>query len=453
MSITHRKERAPYSRTRNLNGFTTVVGRAQQFSDGSMGHKIYADFQRIKLVPTKHETTDIVTPGYERKIAAGKIINNPYSTVKTAYADGSSGFVGSYTSGSNVYTWSEDRVGCLYFGIPSAEPHSINVRNLQTYTETACLASATTSSLQGLVALGEGKKTLAMLANPLRSLSQLTSYLGRLRAGNKNIAIASRGRTLIINGRSFRNPNFYYRGPGKLVKVPTGTVVVPAGTAISGSILANNLGLRPLMMDIEAVLKDIPQAHQQDRVSYRKKLGDESTKSVTKTYSSSGVVFQALETTETKVLVKSSVLVQDRFDIPLDFGVSLYDIPSAAWELIPYSFVLDYFINIGDVLGASRAELTQKILAYSTVTETSIKVTRQWLGCTLPLPYIASKQVQGTEVYTSDTKVRRTYFERGLAYRPISRVFRPTVVQNLLSLIVQQLAGLNAGKKLRTPFY
>lgn len=38
--------------------------------------------------------------------------------------------------------------------------------------------------------------------------------------------------------------------------------------------------------------------------------------------------------------------------IPMMFGVSAIDIIPTAWELVPWSFFADYFINIGDVLDA-----------------------------------------------------------------------------------------------------
>lgn len=453
MSSKRKPHRSPYSRSRSLGGFVTLVGRALQYSDGPSGHSVAVDLKRLLLVPTPWTIDDVVTPGYEQLIAEGKIINNPLRTVKTTYVDGVSGFTGTYTSGSTTYTWIEEKYGPVRFGPPRVLPHGINVANLRTYVETQCLASATTSSLQGLVAIAEGKKTLQMLVSPLSSISSLLTYLVKLRQGRKNIAILSRGRTLIINGRTFRNPNFYYRGPGKLVKVPSGTVVVPAGTAISGAILANNLGLRPLMMDLEAFLKDIPQAHQEDRKSFRKKLSD-TWKNVTyDTYVSSGCSFPVKITTDVEVLVRSVVMVKDKIDILQDFGMSVFDIPSAAWELIPYSFILDYFINLGDVLGAQRALSTQDILACSTTTRTTTTVTREWLAGTLALPYKMVSNVHGTDVWSSVEKDRRTYFEQGLAYRPISTVFRPTVVQNLLSLIVQNLAKLNPGKRSRSPFY
>lgn len=38
--------------------------------------------------------------------------------------------------------------------------------------------------------------------------------------------------------------------------------------------------------------------------------------------------------------------------LPMNFGVGVLDVLPTAWELIPWSFMADYFINIGDVLDA-----------------------------------------------------------------------------------------------------
>lgn len=44
------------------------------------------------------------------------------------------------------------------------------------------------------------------------------------------------------------------------------------------------------------------------------------------------------------------------------FGFSSGDIPTAAWELIPFSFVADWFIKVGDWLGAWSPVVNQRVL-------------------------------------------------------------------------------------------
>lgn len=45
--------------------------------------------------------------------------------------------------------------------------------------------------------------------------------------------------------------------------------------------------------------------------------------------------------------------------LPMRFGVGFSDLVPTAWELIPWSFFLDYFVNIGDVLDAWSMRLVK----------------------------------------------------------------------------------------------
>lgn len=50
-----------------------------------------------------------------------------------------------------------------------------------------------------------------------------------------------------------------------------------------------------------------------------------------------------------------------------DWGVSAYDIVRAGWEVIPFSFVLDWFLNVGDWLASWRTADVDVIQSYATV--------------------------------------------------------------------------------------
>lgn len=442
----------PYHRTRNRNWLTSITGRAFMYSVKNGVMTVVADFPRFYLHSNKVVITDMVTPGYETIVARGGIVNTPMNSESWSYTDGCGGFSGHYVDGQTTAHWTEDKTGTFYFGVPNPAPHGINLPNLRAYVQTQCLASARTSSLQGFVALAEGKKTLSMLMHPLSAAASVLQYIAQVRAGGKNLVISSIGRTLIINGKRFQNPNWRYNGPGRLVKPPKTSIVIPAGKAISGAVLANNLGLRPLMMDIEAFLKGIPNSHQNDRATYRSKLSDSWKTTDVWNVSVAGITFKLEQTTEVKATVRAMVMVRDKFNVLQDFGMSVCDLPSTFWELVPYSFLFDYFVNIGDLLAAQRAMATQDILCTSVSTTLDTVVTRKVLETKLPVPYILDSGVSGESRLTCTAKSREVGFsDVGIAYRPVLQIARPTVLQNTLSLIVQSLAAIG-GKRPRTFF-
>lgn len=291
-----------------------------------------------------------------------------------------------------------------------------------------------------------------MLLNPLSAFSSVIQHVAQLRAGRKNLVISSIGRTLTINGKKFLNPNWRYKGPGKLVRPPKTNIVIPFGKAISGAVLANNLGLRPLLMDLEAFLKQVPNSHEKERRTHRATASDVSSSSQSTAKTVSTVKFTYTDTTTVTTTVRATCLVEDKFNVLEDLGMSVYDIPGAAWELIPYSFLVDYLVNIGALLDAGRARLTQKFLAECLVTTVETVTTRTMSGFSLPSPWVLDYPAVGSATLTTIWKHRELGLNAGFAYRPVSQILKPSRIQNILSLIVQNLAGLNPGRK-RTPFF
>lgn len=437
-------------RFRTRNYVQTFVGRYRnKLFNMATGVVVYDyDVPRTVLVTQKDEMTDWTTPGFERIVSLGGISAHPMSKVSRLYSAVDAGFALRITSGGSQQDYSEDAFFPHFSGVLSHVPHGINIQNITNLAQTKCLSNIKTSSFMGIVAVAEFSKTMRMILSPLSAVGPLLAYLTQLRQSNVNIAIQNRGRTLIVNGRKFTRPGYKgYKGPGRLVKPPSGSIIVPAGASISGAVLANNLGLRPLMMDLNALLKDIPNSHSSERLTFRSNIADSSTKVSTGVISGPWGAVNTTTTTDTKVSVRCTALVEDRFSVPADFGVSLDDIPEAAWELIPYSFVVDYFVNVGDVLAAARALRQFKILCFSTVTTIESNTKRVVTGHVPNSPYVAIRTQSGGDQLVGVEKSRSIGVPNpSFAYSPLSQSMRPTVVQNLLSLIVQQLVGLNSGK-------
>lgn len=449
----------PYTRSRNLDSLTSYMSSNRQIVVRKSDGVVIEDKPTIAVVSVKNtdKMDDVVTPGFELIKSNGGIVNSPMSKVSRHYTSGVGGFSGfndaPYFSNMQTNSWS--RVAPCVVGAVGEGPHTINVNNLKTLASVKALAGMKPSTFQGFVAIAEGAKTLRMLLNPLASANSLLKYVIQQRQAKKNLYISNTINSITINGKTFTRHQPRYRGPGRIVKPPKGNIVVPFGDAISGTVLANNLGLRPLMMDLDALLKEIPQLHQYERLTSRETLSDESTITTNGNVSSHGGLFSHSYTTETKTTIKvrATVLYEDRFDIKQDFGVSLWDIPEAAWELIPYSFILDYFVNIGDVLAANHMVNTRKIISSCLVVTTDKVTTRTFTGTTSSQPtWTITKGASGSDVLTVKEKIRQPYLENiMLAYTPISKAFRPTVMQNLLSIATQYLVTL--GKPTRRAFH
>jgi hypothetical protein len=400
---------------------------------------------------------DWVTPGYKELIAKGEIVNNPLAFGSNSYEGTCSGCTIRLEDAGTVTIWEEENNAAVFFyGVPySDDPYDIDIQNLQTLANTKCLASIQTSSLMGIVSLVELKKTFNMLLHPLSSMNDLLGYLTQLRQAKQNIKVEwLGGEHRRINGRDFHYRPKRHRGPGHVVKPPK-SFVIPFGDAISGSVLANNLGLRPMLMDLDAILRDIPQSHQLARQTFRATEKDEIHFNKTEVASIAEFLYGTWSKKTTHSLkVRSSCIVEDKFDVLADFGMSLADIPGAAWELIPYSFLFDYVVNVGDVLAALKALTTRNILAFSTTTTVDTVVERTLVAnhFGVGVKHTFVTEPQATQKLSLKSKGRTVGVPGvGLALRPVAKMLTPSHIQNSLSLIVQQLSGMSRGKK--TPFY
>lgn len=207
------------------------------------------------------------------------------------------------------------------------------------------------------------------------------------------------------------------------------------------------------MMDVDSVLKQIPQAHKNARQTYRETAKETERFEETRTYTSGAYTFTARVLTERTVTCRGMAVAEDCFNVAQDFGVSLYDVPEALWELLPFSFLLDYLLNVGDYLAALRAMATQKIAAACLTTTIDTVVTRTWTGTALP-GWIIDRALVGSDQLHSQEKARETGLgQPALAYSTKAAALTPSHIQNVLSLTCQLLTGLASPRSRKTPFF
>lgn len=280
-----------------------------------------------KAQGTLKQITDVPHRGYVRRQAAGEVIMSPVEiltddrsttptlmiTTPTHPTWGSRRF-----EGDCACQWkdnkSEDRPAWFLQDIERAKVEVVN----------NCFAKAYTSTSMSLVTLAEAGKTLKMLRRPFSSaLSNLTK-------------IARRRDRLIQKGQNLSD-------------------------ATTSAWLEYRLGWKPVLYDIkltmqafERVMTNPEIERQVFRAGKRLSLKQSGTY-----YPPVSGLTSCLTEWNHNVDVKISAGAV--FDIAADslyhsaskaFGLSLTDLPAAGWELIPLSFVVDRFLDVGTWLNA-----------------------------------------------------------------------------------------------------
>lgn len=445
------------TRTENASHVYSTSDWEQTTTVATGVKNVTVNTQGAYALPYGKTMHDWVTTDYAQRIADGEIISLPmdYCDIDLSVSE-SSLQLRNYSNSVTKFDWRY--TGLIGNKIPMPETVQnyrgfASLQNIKNYVQTQALADLNNSGFQGIVSVAEFGKTMQMLLHPLSSITTLLRHVSRVRAAGHNLRINQKGASsLTINGRVFKRyrPVKRHTGPGKVVTAPARNIIVPAGSAISGSVLANNLGLRPMLMDIDAILKQIPALHEAKRNTTRAKQVATHKHTTNGSYRRGVAVYGYTDVLDQTLTCRATVIGEDRFDIYNDFGVTPWDITGAAWESIPFSFILDYVANISDLLSAFKGAMNNNVLMACTVTTLESVNTRTYHTVTLDTPYELVGSYSGTGVVTCKTKARENFskYDIALAYKP-QGIMRPAVVQNLLSLTTQLLVGLSGPKSVK----
>lgn len=209
-------------------------------------------------------------------------------------------------------------------GLPDRTIHSTTDADNQAKMRVLSAASKRRAAFQGGVFLAELRQTIRGIRQPLRSLREgLDAYHKRAKKLSRKGSRAG-----------FQS-------------------------ALSGTWLEFQFGFLQNARDIENGLAAL-KLMSKDRSLYFKANGTSSSTSLVgklygaQTYNvSSGHLYQTRRTESVIVIYRGAYKAKLPYGWDLDsWGVNTQDFIPAVWEAIPYSFVVDYFTNIGKILEA-----------------------------------------------------------------------------------------------------
>jgi hypothetical protein len=222
---------------------------------------------------------------------------------------------------------------------PAARPTN-DMFESRAYLKWVKKANKELRTLQSGVSLGELRETIHAIRHPLESLKKgLSDYLR---------AVPSRAEK---------------RLGGNARRMSRGKRSKAVGQAISGTYLEYANGWAPLVGDIDAAARTLAEHFTASGVSYRKiTTSERETDEVHSQYynPSNGTDFPVIlvdrkDTFENSVRITGEVAVHhtgSSSELLNSSGFTLGEFVPTAWELLPLSYVADYFFNIGDVLSS-----------------------------------------------------------------------------------------------------
>lgn len=284
---------------------------------------------------TTASITDVVSPEYRKRSGQGEIINNPLTQSKITLVDPQptpylrkmiNVSAGKYYGDHWEGTWPMSPLELGEFLIPSWDQEWLDsVTTLRNIAVTEAHARVTANETQVLVSAAELNKTIEGLGVILRKVS--------------HIILAA------------RKADFKYLARQISWK------------ELSNTWMEARYGLRPLYYEARATLAALNRPPKQKRQTFRAtRSGTWSKRStVSVTNSSAGYNASIEKTAEVQTSVSAGILT----DVTLT-GLNAWggeQFASAAWELVPLSFVIDWFFNVGSTIAAWSPDCGTKQLA------------------------------------------------------------------------------------------
>lgn len=379
-----------------------MAGRAAyprtRVSDGvDYGHRVYKEtaFNGTSTsVNTDHRaanrgdynaTFDWVSPGYRSRVARGEVINHSYTNRKVRYSHDWTGFKYQRNtgSGSTIQYYEGD----LWYTSPpklaiSARPLGVPINALKAEAGTKALAALNSSDIQGLVELAEAHKVRDTLRPRIEGLNRhLYRELSRTKPLSAKAITALGGINKVITTNWLR-----YR-----------------------------YGIMPIMYLIEDAVVGPKIKLVRDTARGSASYSDSGT-------SESYVAANFYADTYTinwlyEAHVSAGILYRPDWSLNR-YGISFKEIPGAAVELIPYSFVADWFVNLSPFVNSIVMPLGVKRLAsWTVVRETytsTLGVSSEWIG---PSTHTNVMSTSGGYTIENESTYRTPGVSRGLVPR------------------------------------
>lgn len=338
--------------------------------------------------------TDVVTPNFLSRIARGDIINSPMTKTVVEFrppkprayhwrhtwqggapSKPSGNFYGHWYDG----TWVLSSEALGDFLGPTSEMKSA-LNGLVAEVVTSAHAKTNSSEMDVLATLGEGNKTIASIATILARAFKIFRAVKRL-----DIKYLRRQ----ISRRELEDRYMELR-----------------------------YAIRPLMYDAYGLANALSKTRNSSGKKHRKRFS--AKKTYAGAYSDEQVSRQIWTVTEgADWHIKREYSIQHEVscgilaDISLSpmsiFGVT--NLAEAAWELTPWSFIIDWFLNIGDLVRAWSPDLGVRELASWTVVRTKTVQSNSLVGitvdkCTHPNNGVLRQSFGGTKTLTIESVVR-----------------------------------------------
>lgn len=312
------------------------------------------------LLGVSEEMHDVVVPQYDRLSQEGQVIINPMWKVTNSRELSASTLVlkNAVTGGYNTYTY---QGGHYLIAVTNGVGHSrvshlstedVDKHQLAVLAGTSAQSNIVEPTFEGLVFVGELRETLRFLRNPLGSVAKLLqSYKRTMKARRR---------------RCKRNP-----------KARECRMDYTLADFVADNWLSYRYAITPLVLDAQNAVEAIQNRSKTAPKRQTARGYSSDSKSAIQTFTDTSAFVSTSKNVQTVLDGKARAGILYQADYSDSFGIKAHNIPAAVWELIPFSFVSDWFVNLGDWVRAITPKAGVNVLGSWTVLETTTTTTAQ----------------------------------------------------------------------------
>lgn len=347
---------------------------------------------------SKKSMTDVVIPNFHKRSAAGEIFINRMSSFSSKREIEFSSRAYHIPYAPSVPAPSR-KCGYDYQLINEvSSPYALNVigsqvghlnvdigvQNLINLAGTSASANIDSPTFDGAVFIGELRETIGYFRNPLSAFNKVVEDARHWKRRKRKLDHKTTAEYISDNWLSYR---YSIR--------PIVNDVRNAAEAVARTVLDNE----PLRKTARGTASETGQS-----------------------YSAGSVGFVDYETTTSKTVTARAGVLYELSRSPNTFGVGTERLAIVGWELIPFSFVADWFFNVGTFIEAITPVAGVKRLGSWTTVATEETTTRSsWWerGGIAPngQPRVINSNAATTERYASVTKNRTPGIQIGLGQK------------------------------------
>jgi len=324
----------------NLYALLTVTDTSTP-DNGKTTTSVTKSNQRLNDVTISR--SGISVPGYKYLITTQQDADSGYSRKDYTYELLPGHCHYAYYDSSIRSTLTEDVEGWLLYPNNGAWPNELNnySASLDDQAQTQFLSKLyqKQTTFQGGIFLGELREAIHGIRHPLQSL--YNGFFDYLKAVRRRATTGRIRKVPVVNGKR----------------------LAIISKTVSDTWLEFSFGWNPLVQDLDNAAQALSYLTQRSPTEHI--VGSATRQTVSAApgglFACGYDTYYLQERTVTTTKVKYTGGLKATIDNATsglsakDLGVGLSDFVPTVWELIPYSFLVDYFINVGQVLEASMA--------------------------------------------------------------------------------------------------